>query len=63
MDAEERRQRAAEQEKRADDMLWSIHSGGDMFAETLALANEFTDRHTARFGSWLRGLRRPPETR
>ncbi len=63
MDAVERRRRAAEQEKRADDVLWSIHSGGDMFAETFALANEFTDRQTARFGLWLRGLGRPPETR
>jgi len=52
----ERMRRAAEQEKRALDALASIHAGADLGEETLALSNEFTDHHTARFLAWFRTL-------
>lgn len=48
--------RAAEQEKRALDALASIHAGAHLGEETLALSNEFTDHHTARFRAWFRAL-------
>jgi hypothetical protein len=54
MDDDERRRRAAEQERRALQALESILNGGDLGAESLALSNEFTDRHTRRFSAWLR---------
>jgi hypothetical protein len=53
MDEHERRRRAAEQERRALHALESIAAGGDPGAESLALANEFTDRHTGRARAWL----------
>ncbi|MCS5714035.1 hypothetical protein NVV95_05660 [Herbiconiux sp. CPCC 205716] len=53
MDDEERRRQAAEQEARALQALESIRHGGDLGTETLALSNEFTDRHTARLRSWV----------
>lgn len=53
-DESERMRRTAEQEKRALEALASIHAGGDLGEETLALSNEFTDRQTARVRAWLR---------
>lgn len=53
---DERRRAADEQEKRALQALETILHGGDLGTETLALSNEFTDRHTRRAGEWLRGL-------
>ncbi|GLK15982.1 hypothetical protein [Herbiconiux flava] len=50
---QERRRLADEQERRALQALETIVHGGDLGAETLALSNEFTDRHTARLKSWL----------
>lgn len=42
------------QEQRAIRAVRAIFSGGDLSAETLNLSNEFTDRHAARLGGWLR---------
>ena len=50
MDAEET------QEQRAMRALLAIHGGADLTEETKKLADEFTDRHTARFSTWWRGL-------
>ncbi|MDN3495273.1 hypothetical protein QL996_04985 [Planococcus sp. APC 4015] len=44
------------QEERALRALAAIQRGADLTDETLALSNEFTDRHTARFTTWLRRL-------
>ncbi|WP_438352317.1 hypothetical protein [Microbacterium sp. CJ88] len=49
------------QEERAMRTLRAIWAGGDLTEEAMKLSNEFTDRHTARFTRWLRGLfRRSP---
>ncbi len=61
MDKDERARRAAEQEARALAALEAIRAGGDVGRASQDLSNEFTDRHAARFSSWLRRLfRRPP---
>ena len=44
----ERRERAALHQKRATDTITAIMNGGDLAAETLALANRFTDETSAR---------------
>ncbi len=44
----ERRERAALHQKRAADTITAIMNGGDLTAETLALANQFTDETAAR---------------
>ena len=44
----ERRERAALHQKRATDTITAIVNGGDLNAETLALANQFTDETAAR---------------
>lgn len=36
--------------------LAAIQDGADLTEETMRLSNEFTDRHTARLTTWLRGL-------
>lgn len=36
--------------------LAAIQGGADLTDEAMTLSNEFTDRHTARFTSWVRGL-------
>ena len=42
------------QEERAERSLQAIFSGADLTAESMQLANEFTDRHTGRLKSWMR---------
>lgn len=42
------------QEKRALEAIAAINAGANPTHEAYALANEFTDRHTARFAAWLR---------
>lgn len=54
---DERARRAAEQEERALRAIAAIAQGGDVSAETFALANEFTDRQTGRLRNLFR--RRP----
>jgi hypothetical protein len=49
-----RAERAAAQEQRAMDALAAIFAGGDLTAEAEALANEFTDRQTARLRNVFR---------
>jgi hypothetical protein len=41
------------QEERATRSLKAILGGADLTAETMQLANEFTDRQTGRFSRWL----------
>jgi hypothetical protein len=41
------------QEERATRSLMAILGGADLTAETMQLANEFTDRQTGRFSRWL----------
>ena len=36
--------------------LMAIYGGADLTEETKKLADEFTDRHTARFATWWREL-------
>ena len=42
------------QEERAVRSLQAIFGGADLTAETMQLANEFTDRQTGRLKGWLR---------
>ena len=42
------------QEERAVRSLEAILSGADLTSESMQLANEFTDRQTGRFKSWMR---------
>jgi phage host-nuclease inhibitor protein Gam len=49
-----RAERAAEQERRAQAAIEAISAGGDVSEEALRLSNEFTDRHAARLGRFLR---------
>ena len=51
----ERRERAALHEQRATDTIRAIMRGGDLNAETLALANRFTDETAERIVKRLRG--------
>lgn len=48
-----RRERAALHEQRATETIRAILRGGDLNAETLALANRFTDETTARIAKRL----------
>jgi len=41
------------QEERATRSLQAIFGGADLTAQTMQLANEFTDRQTGRFSRWL----------
>ena len=41
------------QEERATRSLMAIFGGADLTAETMQLANEFTDRQSGRFSRWL----------
>ena len=43
------------QEQRAQRAIEAIFSGADLNAEAMQLANEFTDRQTARLSAWVRG--------
>ena len=54
---DDRAERARQQEERAAETIAAIFAGGDLADETLQLSNEFTDRQSARLGSWLRGSR------
>jgi len=47
-----------EPEQRALRSIEAIANGADIGDEALQLANEFTDRHTSRFGAWLKRRRR-----
>lgn len=42
------------QEQRAQRAIEAIFSGADLNAEAMQLANEFTDRQTARLAAWVR---------
>ena len=42
------------QEERAERSLQAIFGGADLTVESMQLANEFTDRQTGRFKSWMR---------
>ena len=42
------------QEERALRSLHAIFDGADLTAESMQLANEFTDRQTGRLNGWLR---------
>jgi hypothetical protein len=44
--------------ERALEAVKAINAGANPTYEAYVLANEFTDRHTARFSVWLRRLRR-----
>jgi hypothetical protein len=57
MDEAERQRRASEQEQRALQALDAIMKGGDLTEETMSLSNEFTDRQTARFSTWVHRAR------
>ena len=57
-DTGDRHQRAIVQQKRAEEAITAIFSGADLTRETEQLANEFTDRQTARFSAWLGRRRR-----
>ena len=48
-----RRERAALHEQRATETIRAIMAGADLNAETLALANRFTDETTARIAKRL----------
>ena len=48
-----RRERAALHEQRATETIRAIMAGADLNAETLALANRFTDETTARIARRL----------
>jgi hypothetical protein len=50
----DRQQRALAQQERAIEAINAIFSGSDLTEESLRLANEFTDRQTARLSAWLR---------
>jgi hypothetical protein len=45
---------AETQEERALRSLHAIFGGADLTAESMQLANEFTDRQTGRLKGWLR---------
>ena len=45
------------QEQRAQRAIEAIFSGSDLTEEAMTLANEFTDRQTARLSKWVRGRR------
>jgi hypothetical protein len=47
--------RAETQEERAVRSLQAIYGGADLTAESMKLANEFTDRQTGRLKNWVRG--------
>jgi len=47
-----------EQEQRALRAIEAIGAGANIGDEAFRLANEFTDRHTSRFTTWLRSRRR-----
>ena len=49
------------QEQRALRSLQSIFGGADLTAETMRLANEFTDRQSGRLTGWLRRRRHEPD--
>jgi hypothetical protein len=49
------------QEQRAQRAIEAIFSGADLNAEAMQLANEFTDRQTARLSAWVRGDGRRPK--
>jgi hypothetical protein len=57
---DDRQRRALAQQERAIEAITAIFSGSDLTEESLQLANEFTDRQTARVSAWLR---RPGRTR
>lgn len=42
------------QRQRAIDAVAAVNAGANPAAEAAALANEYTDRQTARVASWLR---------
>lgn len=42
------------QEDRAMRALQAIWGGADLTEEAMKLSNEYTDRHTAQFTTWLR---------
>ena len=50
------------QEQRAQRAIEAIFSGADLNAEAMQLANEFTDRQTARLSAWVRGGSRRPKS-
>jgi hypothetical protein len=50
------------QQQRAQRAIEAIFSGADLNAEAMQLANEFTDRQTARLSAWVRGGSRRPRS-
>ncbi len=56
----DRSERALKQQERAIDAINAIAAGADPSSEALRLANDFSDRQTARLTAWLRGSKSQP---
>jgi hypothetical protein len=56
----DRSERALKQQERAIDAINAIAAGADPSLEALRLANDFSDRQTARLTAWLRRSKSQP---